>query len=92
KWLIERQLRGEPSLNFDAAKGAVRAPWLSWGPYLWANGTTGRDGGLKYEPGDLAGDGTHPSPSGQRKVAERLLQFFKADSTTKGWFVSHDKK
>jgi lysophospholipase L1-like esterase len=54
---------------------------------LWANGTTAREDGLKYETTDLGQDGTHPSPVGQRKVAELLLKFFKTDSTTKGWFV-----
>ncbi len=86
KWLIERQLRGEPSLNFDPQKGEVHSPWLSWGPYLWANGTTARDDGLRYEEGDLSDDGTHPSPDGQRKVAGLLLKFFKTDATAKSWF------
>jgi lysophospholipase L1-like esterase len=35
---------------------------------------------------DLAGDGTHPSPSGQQKVADSLLRFFKTDATAKTWF------
>jgi hypothetical protein len=88
KWLIEQQLQGDPALNFDPNKGLVQSPWLSWGPYLWANGTRGRAGGLRYEESDLANDGTHPSPAGQRKVAEALLEFFKSDSTTKGWFTA----
>jgi Cu/Ag efflux protein CusF len=87
KWLIEEQLRGDPSLNYNPAKGPVNAPWLSWGPYLWANGTTKLADGLFYEESDFAGDGTHPSGSGQKKVAERLLHFFKTDSTTKAWFL-----
>ena len=35
---------------------------------------------------DLAGDGTHPSPAGRKKVAEQLLGFFKSDPTAKTWF------
>src|SRR5262249_9213977 len=35
KWLIEQQIKGEPSLNYNRARGEVKAPWLSWGPYLW---------------------------------------------------------
>ena len=27
RWLIGRQLDGKEGLNFDAAKGPVRAPW-----------------------------------------------------------------
>jgi hypothetical protein len=38
KWLIEKQLSGDPELNFDPARGVVKAPWLAWGPYLWADG------------------------------------------------------
>jgi lysophospholipase L1-like esterase len=67
--------------------GAAKAPWLSWGSCLWANGKTKNAGGLFYEEQDFAGDGTHPSPAGQRKVARELLWFFKTDSTTRPWFV-----
>jgi hypothetical protein len=88
KWLIEQQLKGDPALNYDPAIGAVRAPWLSWGPYLWANGSAKRADGFNYEESDFAAaDGTHESPSGQRKVAKLLLDFFKTDRTTRGWFV-----
>jgi Cu/Ag efflux protein CusF len=88
KWLIEQQIKGDAALNYDPAKGAVKAPWLSWGPYLWANGSTKRADGFSYERGDFSpDDGTHQSPSGQRKVGELLLQFFKTDSTTRPWFV-----
>lgn len=87
KWLIEQQLKGEANLNFDADKGKVVAPWLSWGPYLWANGTQKRADGFFYEQSDFGGDGTHPSRSGQMKVAEQLLKFFKSDTTTTPWFV-----
>jgi hypothetical protein len=88
KWLIEEQLKGEAKLNFDPAKGPVRAPWLSWGPYLWANGSSRRLDGFAYEESDFGGDGTHPSPAGQRKVAELLLKFFKTDSTARPWFAA----
>jgi hypothetical protein len=89
KWLIEQQIKGEPSLNFDSAKGEVKAPWLSWGPYLWAKGKEKNPDGLMYEESDFANDGTHPSMTGRRKVAEQLLRFFKTDSTAKPWFLAH---
>jgi hypothetical protein len=88
RWLIAQQLKRDPALNYDPAKGAVKAPWLSWGPYLWANGTKKRADGFSYEPGDFGPDGTHPSPAGQQKVARALLRFFKTDSTTRPWFVA----
>jgi hypothetical protein len=87
KWLIEQQVEGDPALNYDAAKGPVKAPWLSWGPYLWANGATKRADGFSYEESDFAEDGTHESASGQQKVGQQLLQFFKTDSTTRSWFL-----
>ena len=42
---------------------------------------------LIWERKDLAGDGTHPTASGQQKVAGMLLNFFKADANAKTWFV-----
>ena len=48
---------------------------------------TGNPDGLSYEESDFAADGTHPSASGRRKVAERLIGFFKADATARPWFL-----
>ena len=88
KWLIERQLKGDPELNNDPKQGAVKAPWLSWGPYLWANGTVKRKDGFSFEPSDFQeSDRMHHSPQGQAKTGHQLLQFFKTDTTTRGWFV-----
>lgn len=87
KWLVERQLGGEPGLNFDPKKGAVRAPWLAWGPYLWANGERKNPDGLSYAEADFGPDGTHPSPTGRQKAADHLWKFFSTDSTTRGWFL-----
>ncbi len=88
--LIQRQINGDKSLNYDASKGKVQSPLLLWGPYLWADGENGRTlDDLIWTPDDFAQDGTHPSPSGRRKVAEQLLHFFKTDSTTKEWFLAN---
>lgn len=63
-------------------------PVLLWGPYLWTAGDQGRAlDGLKWSREDCGGDGTHPSPSGQRKVAEQLLGFFTSNAYAKAWFV-----
>ena len=89
QWLIEKQLRGDPALNDDAKKGPVRAPWLSWGPYLWANGSKKRAGdGFAYAREDFSPkDGTHLTSSGERKVGQLMLDFFKNDTTTRPWFT-----
>ena len=87
KWLIQEQTKGDPALNFDPKKGEVKVPWLSWGPYLWANGSVKRADGFSYEERDFANDGTHQSASGQEKVGKLLLQFFETDSTTRPWFL-----
>jgi hypothetical protein len=62
-------------------------PWLAWGPYLWTDGLRGRGDGLVWTCDDVQSDGTHPSVSGQQKVAGLLLNFFKTDPTTVDWFV-----
>jgi hypothetical protein len=88
RWLIQDQIKGEADLNFDAEKGTVKAPLLLWGPYFWGDGTTARKSdSLVWERKDLAGDGTHPSESGRKKVADMLLKFFKTDPMASAWFV-----
>lgn len=90
KWLIEKQLMGDPLLNFDASLGAVHAPWLSWGPYLWADGLNPRSDGLTWTCSDLADDGTHPSETGRQKVAAMLHEFLRSDSTARLWYLDSD--
>jgi hypothetical protein len=88
RWVIEKQINGDPALNYDADKGEVKSPLVLWGPYLWTNGTKGRElDDVVFTKDDLGGDGTHPSASGQQKVAQMLLKFFKTEPTAKVWFV-----
>jgi len=90
KWVIADQIAGKPELNYDPAKGAVRAPWLAWGPYLWTDGLKGRtmDSLVWLKDDVVEADRTHPSdPAGREKVAAMLLAFFKTDPTAKVWFL-----
>lgn len=89
KWLIADQIAGKPELNYDPEKGLARAPWCAWGPYVWADGVKRNQDGLSYVRADYGDqDGTHPSPAGQQKVAERLMQFLKTNETSRTWFAT----
>lgn len=82
RWLIQEQIKGEPALSLK------KSPLLLWGPYLWADGEKGRKAGdLVWKKEDFESDGTHPSSSGQQKVAELLLRFMKNDATARLWFT-----
>ncbi len=87
KWLIEEQLAGVDSLNFDPATGPVVAPWLAWGPYLWSDGTRGRADGLIWPCAWFAADGTHPASPARNAVADSLVTFFRTDPATSPWFI-----
>jgi hypothetical protein len=89
KWAIQDQLNGNANLNYKASLGTVMAPWMSWGPYYWADGLLGRSDGLVWTCQALQADGTHPSTAGQLKVATQLLNFLKTDDTTTPWFLHH---
>jgi hypothetical protein len=62
--------------------------WVAWGPYLWADGTSGRSDGLTWLCSDFVEDGVHPSSSGEDKVASALLDFFSTDPGVCPWFVT----
>lgn len=70
----------------DLLTGGV--PVLLWGPYLWADGATPRADGLAWDATDFQSDGTHPSPSGVFKVGRQLVEFFRADPTSRCWFLA----
>jgi len=91
KWLVAAQLSGDPALAYPA-----QAPWLSWGPYLWANGlgsdgieggVPGRSDGVEWHCNDFDGGGTHESAMGMEQAGRMLLDFFKTDPTARPWFV-----
>ena len=87
KWLIGAQINGDPDLNYDPNQGSVLAPWLAWGPYLWADGTMPRSDGLVWLCSDFVNDGTHPSGSGAFKVAGMLQDFFRSAETAVPWYL-----
>jgi hypothetical protein len=86
KGLIDEQLRGTGGLGYSDGPGG--ATWMAWGPYLWADGLTPRSDGLTWACSELSADGTHPSATGQRKVADMLLKFFQTDTTARAWYLS----
>ena len=56
------------------------APWIGWGPYIWANGTMmANASGILWSTADYQGtngDNQHPSEAGAKKVADALHAFF----------------
>jgi hypothetical protein len=89
KWVIEDQINGAADLNYDPARGPVKAPWLSWGPYFWSHpdGTPRHYDGLIWTRADVASDGLHPSLSGLTKYANMLLHQMTTDPTATPWFL-----
>lgn len=89
KWVIEDQIKGVPDLNYDPARGAVKAPWLCWGPYFWSypDGTPRRYDKLVWTAADVGPDRLHPSLSGLTKYANLLLKQMTSDPTATPWFL-----
>lgn len=81
RWAIADQMRGAKDLSPDVA------PWMSWGPYLWADGMVPRSDGLTYACSDLAADFVHPAAGATRKVADQLRAFLATDPTATPWFL-----
>ena len=81
RWAIAKQIEGSESLGLNVA------PWMSWGPYLWADGLIPRSDGLTYACADLESDFTHPAAGARQKVADQLRAFFLTDPTATPWFL-----
>lgn len=86
KYLIEDQINGDTSLVYLGPN--AKAPWLSWGAYLWADGINPRSDGLTWIcPDDFEPDGRHPSELGEQKVAALLLSTLMDDETAIPWLL-----
>jgi hypothetical protein len=62
RWVVQSQIRGDAALDCDPTRGAVKAPLVLWGPYLWACGNTPRKlDELTWTQNDVRADQLHPN-------------------------------
>jgi hypothetical protein len=94
KWVIEAQINQMNGGGIDPRAGDLNyasgvAPWIAWGPYLWADGLNPRNSdGLIWEQTDFNNDGTHPAQPGREKVGTMLMDFMLDSAFTQPWFLS----
>ena len=95
KWLVQAQIdqMANGGVVVDARAGDLDygtvAPWVAWGPYLWADGARGRADGLTWTGLDFDGSlGGRYVVSGIGKAGDALLHFFKSSPQTQCWFVA----
>ena len=103
KLLIAAQIHGAEDLRYRRAAptstplwnrsvplpvDGPEAPWLSWGPYMWADGIVPRSDGLNWLCEDMSpNDGHHPAAGARAKFSAALTEFFTTDPTAVGWFL-----
>ena len=61
------------------------APWVTWGPYLWADGANRRSDGVAWTESDFVNTGEFLSPQGADKTSAMLLDFLLREPTAT-WF------
>ena len=73
KWLIEAQIDQMNGGGVDPLAGDLNynsgiAPWLAWGPYLWADGLVRAATVSSGSQSNFQNDGTHPSHRAKKKL------------------------
>ncbi len=90
KWLVEAQINQMATGAIDPLAGnldwSATAPWLAWGPYLWADGEAAGNDGLQWFCHDFQSDGTHPAMPAEEKVGAMLLDFMLSSPFATPWF------
>lgn len=104
KWAIQAQIDQARGNGTDPIAGDLgygtgidgAAPWVAWGPYLWADGIHPRSDGLVWCNGQAgtpcngekdfrSEDGTHPTDAADAKVYDLWLNYF-LNSPYTSWF------
>ena len=93
KWLIEAQVIQNRTGLLDPTAGDVgysAVPWMAWGPYFWASGTTPRSSDkLTWVAADYrTSDMTHPGPKAIIKIS-RMLGNFYLNSPYSPWYPAN---
>jgi len=85
KWVIEEQINGNKELTYMGED--AKSPLILWGPYFWTQGDITRKDGYSFTPDMVKTDGVHPNTLGEIKVANDLLDFWKADPVSSIWLT-----
>lgn len=94
KWVVKAQIDQMASggTAVDSQAGDLNyntvAPWIVWGPYIWASGATPRSDGLFWLSSDYR-DGCHPTAAGVTKASNQFMNFFKTSAYSAPWFLAH---
>jgi hypothetical protein len=89
KWLIQAQITQLATGFIDSLAGDLSlsvAPWLTWGPYLWATSTPRADGLFWLLSHFDPKDGMHFSKSGESKASSFMMTFFSNSPFAICWF------
>lgn len=92
--VIMRQMNGDPDLVYMGREAKV--PYVTWGPYFWADGKNPRESdGLTWMcdefRDDDAGGGFHLTDAGKYKEALMIQAFFESDPVARKWYRDADK-
>lgn len=97
RWIVVGQqlMMRDPWPYWDTRIGDIRydngsAPWVAWGPYLWANGATPRSDGLTWQRSDFEANGETLTAGGAHKAASLLFDFLLHEPTAASWFLNPD--
>jgi hypothetical protein len=99
KWLIQAQINQMRTGTIDPVAGDLSfdvAPWITWGPYFWADGNIPRSDGLAWCFGqkgapcrgefDFSSGGIHLNATGSTKAGKLLLNYFTTSPYAVPWF------
>lgn len=82
--------QNRPGGVMDSRSGDLsyaKTPWVTWGPYLWANGAMPNADGLTMLPMDYEGDMIHENRAGVAKiVATSILPWWLGSEFAASWF------